>query len=552
MTIKRKSYVIFITVLCLLMALVGCSSAKDEATSKNSTTSSTKTDTEAAASGGEFTFALATAPDSLDPQASGMAVSTRVIKSIFETLLYQDTDNSLKPWLATEWEESEDKKTYTFKLREGVKFHDDSEFNADVVKYNFDRIFDPNTKAITAASYMKNVEAVEVMDNLTVKITLKSPSASFLTLLAHSNLSIVSQEAAEKAGDQFGLNPVGTGPFQFVESVENDRIVLERNENYHGNYPFADHEGLAYLDKLTFRIVPEEATRIGSVQSGQIKGAETVPPQDILAIEKSKQLKLWEAATGGLPYTLFINNTTAPWDDVKTRQALKAAIDVESIVNTLYLGTYDRAWSALAPTTLGYDASLENQESFDIEKANQLFDELGWKKDKDGFRKKDGQTLTLRILDDAVNREKRQDISLMVKEQLKAVGVDTVIEATNEARAKLEDSKAYDLRGNSRVAIDPTDLTLFYHSEYSFDKGGINIAWYANDELDILLEQAEVELDSAKRADIYKQVQQKIINDAVVIPVYVFPYTVATASDIQGLKFDSIGYPLFFDVNITK
>ena len=400
---KKKSFkALVILFLSFLLLLFGCT--------KNSNSESANKDSETNESsdpvaGGEFTFALATAPDTLDPHVSGFAVSYRVLKGIFESLVYQSADNTIEPWLATKWEISDDQKTYTFHLREDVTFHDGSTFNAEVVKYNFERIFDPATKAPTPASYMEKVKSVEVVDEYTVKFILSEPSATFITLLAHTNLSIVSKEAAEKYGEQFASHPVGTGPFQFVEHVENDQVVLEKFEDYHGTYPFADHEGTAHLDKLIFKIIPEEATRIGSVQSGQVDAAETVPPQDIVSIKSSGQLNLLEAETGGLPYTLFINHSTAPWNDVKARQALTAAIDVETIVNTLYLGTYKRAWSALAPITFGYDKSLENKEFYDVKKANQLFDELGWKKDREGLRKKDGKTLTLRILNDAVNRE---------------------------------------------------------------------------------------------------------------------------------------------------
>lgn len=547
MSINKKVYQLFTTLLVLTLVLVGCSSGGESNSDSNASAEEKE-----AVSGGELTYALSTAPDTLDPQVSTFAVSTRVIKGIFETLVYQGLDNEIEPWLATEWDISEDQKIYTFKLRENVTFHDGSEFNADVIKYNFDRIFDPVTRALFGANYMEMVESVEVVDKYTVKFTLSNPSSTFLTLLAHSNLSIVSKEAAEKAGDQFGLHPVGSGPFKFVEQVENDRVVLERYENYHGAYPFADHEGVAYLDKLTFKIVPEEATRIGSVQSGQIKAAETVPPQDIIAVEKNKQLKLWEAETGGLTYTLFINSTNAPWDDVKARQALRAGIDVESIVNTLYLGTYKRAWSPLAPVSFGYDASLENQESFDVEKANTLFDELGWKKDSDGLRKKDGKTLTLRILNNSVNREKRQDINLMVQEQLKAIGVEVQMNTTSEHMAVLKTPTEFDAYGNSRVGITSDDLRLFYHSDKMLDNGGSNIGWYSDQELDSVLEQAEIEMDNTKREELYKQAQQIIVNNAVSIPIYLFPYTIATTADVQGIKFDSIGYPLFFDANIAK
>ena len=203
-----KSAHLFSLMLVISLLLAGCSSD-----GKSNATATTSTEEHEAVTGGELTYALATNPDTLDPHVSAYAVATRVIKGLFETLVYQGVDNKIEPWLATEWEVSEDQKVYTFKLREGVTFHDGTNFNAEVVKYNFDRIFDPATKALFAASYMEMLESVEVVDEYTVKFILSNPSATFITLLAHSNFSIVSQEAAEKAGDQFGLRPVGTGPF---------------------------------------------------------------------------------------------------------------------------------------------------------------------------------------------------------------------------------------------------------------------------------------------------------------------------------------------------
>src|SRR4051794_14375063 len=232
MSIRKNSYkILSILSICFLLLLAGCT---DSGNSTSTNTNSKESSTSEPVAGGEFTYALSTAPDTLDPHVSGFAVSYRVIKSIFETLVYQSADNTIEPWLATEWEISEDQKTYTFKLREDVTFHDGSKFNAEVVKYNFDRIFDPKTKAPTPASYMEKVESVEVLDEYTVKFTLSEPSATFLTLLGHTNLSIVSKEAAEKYGDQFASHPVGSGPFKFVEQVENDRVVLGKYEEYHG------------------------------------------------------------------------------------------------------------------------------------------------------------------------------------------------------------------------------------------------------------------------------------------------------------------------------
>lgn len=547
MLIRKRKLLLLTTILVFSLSIIvaGCSTSKKADAGLNSGEIQS-------AEENVFTFGLATAPDTLDPHVSGMAVSARVIKNTFETLVEIDHNNEVVPLLAEDWELADDNKTYTFKLREDVTFHDDTPFNAEAVKANFDRILAPNSEAATAAIYLELVESVNVLDEYTVEVTLEEPSATFLKYLGHFNLSIISPKAIEEHSEQLGQYPVGTGPFKFDSLVENDQIVFMKNEDYHGHFPFAEHEEGAYLSKLIFKIVPEESTRIGSVQSGQMSAAETVPPQDIVTIKDSDQLKLWEAEAAGLPYTLFINNTTEPWDHIEARRALAESVDVDSIVNTLYLGTYERSWSALTPNTSGYDESLENKEIYNIEKAGKTFDELGWKKDSDGFRKKNGKTLTLRILDDAVNREKRQDISIMVKEQLKEVGIDVQIESTTEYRIILEDSDAYDLRGNSRVALDPEDLSLFYHSTAQYGTGGFNISWYKNKEVDQWLDDARVEFDTEKREQLYKNIQQKLVEEAVIVPIYVFPYTVASVKDVEGITFDSVGYPLFYNVKLAN
>jgi len=502
--------------------------------------------------GGELVYGLATPPDSLDPHTSGMAVSTRVNNSIYEKLVYQTEDNKIEPWLATSWEVSDDQKTFTFKLRDDVTFHDGSKFNAEVVKYNFDRIVNPETKAASANALIENYESSEVVDEYTVKIHFSEPAATFLSNLSQPKLAIVSKEAAEKYGLSLATNPVGSGPFKFVSQDENNEIVLERYADYKGKAPFAEHEGKAYLDKLTYKIIPEEATRIGSVQSNQLNAVETVPPQDLKSIKANGNLKIFETETAGMPYGLFINPENAPWNELDARIALQETIDVDNIVNTLYLGTYKRAWSVITPTILGYDKSLENTGKVDGEDANKRLENLGWKKNSEGVREKDGKELVLRLIDSNVNREKRQDSATIIQQQVKEIGVKLEITTSAEYYNITKNGKDYDVIGNSRVAGDPDVLRLFFHSENLPENGGSSLARLHDDEIDQWLEEGELETDTEKRVELYKQVQQKLIGQGYFIPIYVFPYTVATSNDVEGLAFDSQGYPLFNDVFINK
>ncbi|WP_145946649.1 ABC transporter substrate-binding protein [Paenibacillus sp. Y412MC10] len=544
---RRKSAAAALLVMVMLLSACG---GKQTASQGQTDSGAAPAVQGASAKGGELTYALATSPDTLDPHRSGLAVAVRVIRTIYDSLVVQLPDNTIKPWLATEWTISDDGLSYTFKLRKDVKFQDGTPFNAEAVKFNFDRILDPATKAANAAALLQPYKSSEVIDEYTIKLNLSTPSRAFLGNLSQALLGIVSPTAAKQYGDQLGQHPVGTGPFKFVKWDENADIKVERNLDYAWAPEIVTNTGAPYLDGIDFKIVPEEATRIGSVQSKQVLAAETVPPQNILTLKKDPNFQLLQANTLGLPYTLFFNQERAPWNELKARQAVQLAVDVDAIVKTLYLGTYERAWSPLTPGTFGYDPSLENSVKPDIAKANQLLDELGWVKGADGVRAKDGKKLTLHYVDGTPNREKRNDIAVMVQQQLKQIGVDVEVEITKDVRTVVYTNGNYDLYGNSQVNSDPNALYSFYHS---YDpKSRPTLPRLASPEIDKWLEEGRVEKDDAKREELYHKIQHYIIDNAVILPIYVFPYTVAASKSVQGLTFDSLGYPLFNDVSLQK
>lgn len=544
---RRKSAAAALLVMVMLLSACG---GKQTASQGQTDSGAAPAVQGASAKGGELTYALATSPDTLDPHRSGLAVAVRVIRTIYDSLVVQLPDNTIKPWLATEWTISDDGLSYTFKLRKDVKFQDGTPFNAEAVKFNFDRILDPATKAANAAALLHPYKSSEVIDEYTIKLNLSTPSRAFLGNLSQALLGIVSPTAAKQYGDQLGQHPVGTGPFKFVKWDENADIKVERNSDYAWAPEIVTNTGAPYLDGIDFKIVPEEATRIGSVQSKQVLAAETVPPQNILTLKKDPNFQLLQANTLGLPYTLFFNQERAPWNELKARQAVQLAVDVDAIVKTLYLGTYERAWSPLTPGTFGYDPSLENSVKPDIAKANQLLDELGWVKGADGVRTKDGKKLTLHYVDGTPNREKRNDIAVMVQQQLKQIGVDVEVEITKDVRTVVYTNGNYDLYGNSQVNSDPNALYSFYHS---YDpKSRPTLPRLASPEVDKWLEEGRVEKDDAKREELYQKIQHYIIDNAVILPIYVFPYTVAASKSVQGLTFDSLGYPLFNDVSLQK
>ncbi|MED1791462.1 ABC transporter substrate-binding protein [Brevibacillus nitrificans] len=513
----------------------------------------TTTSTQSAGASGEqpavLTYALATSPDSLDAGASGFAVSHRVFRNIFDSLVSQQKDGSFQPWLATSWTKSEDGKSYTFKLRQDVKFHDGTPFNAEAVKANFDHIFSGGRGQ--SIPLLGPFSSADVVDEYTIKISLTKPFEPFLSGLSSGFLGISSPKAIQEYGDQYGKHPVGTGPFRFVSWAENDEIVLEKNLDYKCGPPTAENKGPSHLDKLVFKIIPEEATRIGSVQSGQGLAAETVPPQLISVLQNDEKLQIDQSITNGTAFSLYFNTKSEPWNDVKARKAVQLAVDVDTIVKTLYLGTYERAWSPLTPGMLGYNAALVNTVQPNVQLANQYLDELGWERGADGVREKDGKKLTLRYLEPSPNREKRNDIAAIVQQQLKQVGIQVNLNITKDTNTPISKGE-YDLFGNSQVKADPDILTNLLRSDRLFTKGGTNWSQLADPNIDKLLEQGAQESDLQKRKAIYEEIQKYMIDNAIAVPIYVFPYTVAHSKAVEGLTFDLLGYPQFYDVQIRN
>jgi peptide/nickel transport system substrate-binding protein len=495
--------------------------------------------------GGELLFAFdgaAVTQFVLDPHKSAYAPHHRIMRSIFDGLVVGLADHRFGPWLARSWDVSPDARVYTFRLRDNVKFHDGTRLDAQAVKINFDRIVDPKN-ALFAASDLGPYEATEVIDDLTVRVRFSAGYAPFLPNLSKSSLGIMSPEAIRRYGDEVHAHPTGTGPFRFRSLESGTEVALERNPDYAWAPAGGRNPGPAWLERLTFRNVPEEATRVAVLQSGQAGAADLIPPQNLLEFRQSNDFRVVEGELLNHNYSLFLNVTRDPWTEPRVREAFRLSLDLDTAVRTVYLGTLARAWSPISPSILGYDKSLEASWKPDPAAARRTLDSLGWREAEDGIRVKDGKRLVVTVIDTQGNREKRIDLLTVLRHQIHATGFEVRIDSepsgTYLAKVGAGD---YDLVAASQFASDPDVLRRIYTPSLRTQFAPARID---DPELDRWLDAAYQEPDLASRVGLYQKAQRRIVEQTYAIPAYVLIYNVAAASRVEGIAIDTHGFPSF-------
>jgi peptide/nickel transport system substrate-binding protein len=511
-------------------------------------------DGDGGSSGGTLTFALDSSPDNLDPNSSSSAVNAEVMRQVFDSLVHRTKDGEYEPWLASSWKISDDGRTYTFQLRDDVKFHDGTPFDAAAVCVNFDRITDPATKSKSAISALGDTyKSCEATGEHEVTLTLTQPTFDWLSGLSQVWTGFESPAAIKKYGEQVVTHPVGTGPFKFVKMQLNQQVVLERNDDYEWNPKSSAHQGPAALDKLVLKVVPESTTRFRSV-GVDLDAAESIAPQDANAAKKNPALHVQAIPVVGTPYQLFLNTTHEPWNDVDARKAVRSAMNVPAIIDSLYFGVYARAWGPLTPPTKFYDSAVEDSWSYDPDAAKSTFDRLGWTMGSDGYRHKGGKTLTMDYLVPSEKREKRQEVAQFLQQNLKEVGVKVNLhfEASGPYNAMRDDNK-YDVMGLSLTSGFST-LNAMYDSRNAPGTNGPSYYNYArldSPDVDKLLAKSDTVTSDEQAAEVYSAVQKYVVDNAVSVPIYNYQYTVVTTDKVDGITYNWKSYPLFVGATVN-
>ncbi|WP_166143374.1 ABC transporter substrate-binding protein [Methylosinus sp. RM1] len=499
-------------------------------------------------SGGELTVAFDGASIVkfvLDPHNSLFAPHNRVFRSIYDSLVVLRADQTVGPWLARSWEISPNRRHYVFDLREDVLFHDGSRFNAAALKFNFDRVIDPNV-ATYARGELGPVVATEALAPHRLGVTLAEPFEPLLRNLSSTKLGIVSPAAIVKYGEGIGQNPVGTGPFRFTGLAAGAEIRLERNPDYRWAPSTSTLSGPAWLDRLTFKNVPEHSTRVAALQSGQVQVADLVPSQHLATIRSSPDLRLVQQELLNTNYALFVNPTRAPWDDPDLRRALRLAIDVDAIVRIVYLGSLARAWSPLSPSMFASaEQDLAGSWKPDPKQAADIFESKGWRRGADGVREKAGRKLTLGFVDAQGNREQRLDVVQLVRRQLAKIGVSLTIESqSGPLLVQRQLAGDYDISGGAQFADDPDVLRRVFAPE---SRNRLSVVQVEDDQLADLLRKAAREDEPEARKALYLRAQRRIVDEVYAIPIYVLLYNLALSSSAQGIVIDAHGFPHFHE-----
>ncbi|MEQ9912322.1 glutathione ABC transporter substrate-binding protein GsiB [Pectobacterium polaris] len=436
---------------------------------------------------------------SLDPYDANDSLSQTVAKSFYQGLFGFDKDMKLVNVLADSYDVSPDGLTYTVKLHPGVKFHDGSAFNAAAVKVNLDRASNPDNR-LKRYNLFKMIDKTEVVDDLTVKITLKTPFSAFVNNLAHPAAVMISPAALKQYGKEIGFHPVGTGPYRFVAWNQTDFVKVEKFNGYW-------KAGLPKLDSITWRPVVDNNTRAALLQTGEAQFAYPIPFEQAKVLEKNDKLAL-VASPSILHRYISMNVTQKPFDNPKVREALNYAINKEALIKVAFSGYATPAEGPL-PSSIDYSVKYHPW-PYDPAKARELLKEAGY---PDGF------TTTLWS---SHNHSTAQKVLQFTQQQLAQVGVKVQVTAMDAGQ------RAAEVEGKN---VKETGVRLFYtgwsastgeadwalsplFATASWPPAQFNTAFYSNPQVDADLANALKTTDRTEKQKLYKDAQDKIWADA--------------------------------------
>ena len=509
--------------------------------------------------GGTLTYASGDAePTCLDPHVGGNYPQALVSTQYLESLVSLDEDGKILPWLASDWEQSDDGLTWTFTIRDGVTFTDGTPLDAEAVRANIAHVQDPATLSSTGYLALGKVANAEAVDARTLRLTLSAPDSALLESLSQPWLAIQSPAGIARGMDANCAAPIGTGPFAVEAWDRQSSITLVRNDDYSSPPGDAAHEGPAYLERIEWRFLPDSASRYAALQAGEVDVIDNAQPDTIVQAQNADGLQELDAPRPGSSNRLELNSGKPPFDDVRVREAFIRAVNVDDAVQGLFLGTAERSYSPLSSVEpLAY--SQPDLFEYDPEAANELLDAAGWtERDSDGYRVKDGERLTLR-LPVSTNQSIPAEQSLF--EQLQAGAKDAGFEVVLDP---LDLSSWYGALGENDynlvsapyTKVGPDVLRILYESSGTTPAPSgyfANHAQVRDPALDDLLIRASQVSDPDERAALYEDAQRMVLEGFYILPLYDQQNTYLLRDDVQGLRaLPTVSAPTLYDTWLDR
>ena len=510
-------------------------------------------------SGGTLVYATGDAePTCLDPHVGGNYPQALVATQYLESLVSKDSVGEIIPWLASEWSVADDGLSWDFTLRDDVTFTDGTPLTAEAVAANIAHLQDPETGSSTGYLAVQHVTGVEALDDTTARITLSQPDSGLLDSLSQPWLAIESPTALERTADENCASPVGTGPFVVTAWDRQESITLERNDDYTSPPADAAHEGVAYLDTIEWRFLPDSASRYAALQSGTVDVIDNVQPDTIVAAEGEDAIEELNAPRPGASNRIELNSGKAPFDDVLVREAFVRASNVDDSVTSLFFGTAERSYSALSSVE-AFGTSDPSLFEYDQATAADLLDRAGWTEtDAEGYRVKNGERLEL---DFPVSTNQSIPAEVSLFEQLQATAKEAGFKVNLEP---LDLSSWYTVLGENDYDLVSAPYTKVGADvlRILFDSDGTVPApsgYFANHSqvkdpaLDALLRGANETTDDAERADLYAQAQEIILGGFYILPLYDQQNHYLLRSDVKGLRaMPTVSTPTLYDTWLDR
>ena len=458
--------------------------------------------------------------DTLNPYEITTAIPSNIAELIYGKLISPAPGGKLEPGMYKEWSHTADGLKWTFKLNKGIKFSDGAPFNAQAMKINFSLIQNPKVRMPFRALF-DPIKEMTVVDDYTVEFHLKAPFAPFAQLV--SIMSAISPKAVEPYdGNKLSRNPVGAGPYKLAEWVKGERIVLVRNENFWGKKPT--------VEKITYVVVPETATRVAMLRSGQLDIIYSPTPADVTALDADPKIKVVRPLSTRMIY-VGINTQKGLLTDKRVRQAFNYAVDKKTITSKLLFGVAKPLDAPFPPSLFGH-STMAQQYDYNPAKAKALLKEANFPKDA-----------VIKMITPSGRYTYDKQVAEAVQAYLADVGVKvdlrtydwpTFMVMTTQPLDKTEIQLYFS--GWGWPYYDADGFLFMYFSSFLHPPRGLNSTFYKNPEYDKLVYTARSIMDPAKRLELYKKTSTMLWEDAAGIWLYVEPFSIAYQEKFKGLQ----------------